>query len=61
MFLLTSIGTYTFIYFLFGLEDLLDYILFEQQVRIITCLALEGFIQWFYSQNTTVRISNWKG
>ena len=48
MFLLTSFGTYIFIYFLFGLEDLLDYNLFEQQVSIITCLLWKvlsnGFI-----------------
>jgi len=50
MFLLTSFGTYIFIYFLFGLEDLLDYNLFEQQLNIITWLALECFIQWFYSK-----------
>ena len=35
MFLLTSFGTYIFIYFLFGLEDLLDYIYLNSKLELL--------------------------
>jgi hypothetical protein len=50
MFLLTSFGTYIFIYFLFGLEDLLDYNLFEQQSLYYYLFALEGLSNGFDSK-----------